>query len=733
MAVSPKIHIVSYSPDYKRGILQLMSGVPYKGLIWHWQYEENPYGLTFEPIVITHSEKVVGFNGAMSVEIIYKGESRQAIWSCDFYVHSDYRGKGLGKTVKDKQFSSNSIIMALGLSEAAAYVWKKKGCNPNEDICILRRYGKVDTVRKSVWALFQAFEYLKGFRSRVSRNACQLIINDSLAKKADVDRLWKKVGGSYKKIVVRNYEYLHWRYEKHPLARYKFIHTMRDGELVAIGVFSKYKNSARFVDMVVHSADIEARDALISGWLELYPDSSVYSCATTDNLIQKCLRTHGFCKIRDKLWHFVHSTVQHDAAPEKGWFLMPGDSDGDFLEAAATEFKHGDRKSGVTVKETNDFMDFKHMREEWAELLCKADANKLFLSWEWQYTWWETWADALGLKLILLKAYHADKLVGIAPLYIDHVRLRSGPKVRRIQFIGNAWGREGTVRTEYLEFIASKSQSPDVCDAFIEYMSEMKHWDEFVICDLQKDSDTYQQIIKHKTRRRWFVDVADKDQGMKIGTIDRFEDYVRGLGPNTRLKLFNRREYLNSRGDVEHVSASKAELDWYLSILNSFHQARWGKDCFTRPSLDFHKTLINRLSGEQNYSLNCIKVDGKPISVLYNLTAGNTVYNIQSGFNQTFNKKLSLGTLHMGYAIEESFSNVRVINFDMLAGRGKTEFYKSKYRGKTVYFVTLRATTSKKLKLLYIIKNNATKRIKHIIQNARRFIERTLTREKNVP
>jgi GNAT superfamily N-acetyltransferase len=308
-------------------------------LIWNWQFEENPYELPFEPIVIKQGEKIVGFNGAMNVGIIYDGKCMDAMWSCDFYVHSDFRGKGLGKIVKDNQFNSNSVIMALGLSETAVYVWKKKGCEPNENICALRKYRKVDSFKKLFWVSLQMLEYIKGLPTRIYSKAYQYTINDALVKKPDVDELWEKIGNSYNKIVVRNYNYLHWRYEKHPLASYQFIHVFRNTELIAIGIFRRYKNSTKFVDMVAHSKDTKARLALITGWLKSHSGSKIYSCISTDKLLQKCLLAHGFHKKHDKQWFFVHSMIQNDVHPEKNWFIMPGDSDGEFLEAAAAGFE----------------------------------------------------------------------------------------------------------------------------------------------------------------------------------------------------------------------------------------------------------------------------------------------------------------------------------------------------------------------------------------------------------
>jgi CelD/BcsL family acetyltransferase involved in cellulose biosynthesis len=261
-----------------------------------------------------------------------------------------------------------------------------------------------------------------------------------------------------------------------------------------------------------------------------------------------------------------------------------------------------------------------------------------------------------------------------------------------------------------------------VCTAFVEYLSNKKDWDEFVICDLQKNTDTYKQIKKQKKESNWFVDIAEQELGMNIGVFGKFEDYVKGLGRNTRLKLFNRRKYLNGLGNIKYASASNENVSQYLSILNTFHQKRWGKDCFAERSLDFHKTLLNRLNGQQSYSLDCINIDGKAISILYNLIMGHTVYNIQSGFDENFDKKLSLGTLHMGFAIERAFNDQSVVNFDMLAGKGKSEFYKSKYKGRMVDFVTLRVTRSLILKLLYMVSHLVLDKLKPILSKILIFL-----------
>ena len=400
---------------------------------------------------------------------------------------------------------------------------------------------------------------------------------------------------------------------------------------------------------------------------------------------------------------------------------MPVDTASLFSVSGPARSERVAGRRAITVRESGDTAVFRDLREEWTGLLQESTANKLFLSWEWQYTWWETWASRLGLRLILLRAYSDDRLVGIAPLYVDNLRLCCGLVVRRVQFVGNAWGRVDTVRTEYLEFITARAGAAEICSAFLDHLSGMRCWNEFVIRDLQKGSETYQQINRHAREYRWYMDVPEEERGISIATDGAFNDYVQGLGRNTRLRLFNRRDYFRGLGSVEHVSASSSELGAYFSILNSFHRKRWGKDCFSGPSLDFHMALIQRLGRQQDYRLDCFKVDGKPVSILYNLFAGNIVFNLQSGFIQDFDRKLSLGTLHMGYAIEDAFKDPLRTEFDLLAGSGKREFYKSKYRGETVEFVTLRITRSHLLNVWYRTKRMLPASIKRGLHKVRRF------------
>ncbi|AHI29926.1 hypothetical protein AU14_01120 [Marinobacter similis] len=81
------------------------------------------------------------------------------------------------------------------------------------------------------------------------------------------------------------------------------------------------------------------------------------------------------------------------------------------------------------------------------------------------------------------------------------------------------------------------------------------------------------------------------------------------------------------------------------------------------------------------------------------------MYNLQSGYSEDFHKKLALGSLHLGYCIEEAFRDPEVRLFDLLAGGGKHENYKIKLATNITPLISVMIVRGKLLKLLYRLKH----------------------------
>ncbi len=333
---------------------------------------------------------------------------------------------------------------------------------------------------------------------------------------------------------------------------------------------------------------------------------------------------------------------------------------------------------------TNDFQlsniqesDFQNLESDWNRLLNQSNANPLFMSWQWQYTWWQCWSNKLALELRLISVLdNNSQLVGIFPLY-----KRTEKKNNRFHFIGNTWRFSSTVRSEYISPILSKHLSHSEASQICNLVAKLLKIQTLTIRDCTKD------ISELVNPNRYLAIKRESDYGVRLECRSDFNHYLSTLGRNTRLKLFGRRTLLFQRNSIKIITIDQtpSEFDHFFLTLNTMHVSRWGRPCFDDTSLQFHKSLISRLSELDGFAvyLDMILDDDKPISCSYNISIDGTTYNIQSSFLEDYDKKISLGTLHFGFILQRAFEDPKISYFDFLVGNGKNSFYKSRYKGST--------------------------------------------------
>ena len=144
--------------------------------------------------------------------------------------------------------------------------------------------------------------------------------------------MWNKVKDGYTKIVVRNYSYIKWKYGKCRGLKYKLILVERDSELVGVGVFRKHNNGSRLVDYLGPANGLQIKYLIAKTFKNECSGSNSASCICTDEEFKNVLRFLGFRRYKDRPRFYVFSNLKNDREPEKDWFIMQGDSDGDFSE-----------------------------------------------------------------------------------------------------------------------------------------------------------------------------------------------------------------------------------------------------------------------------------------------------------------------------------------------------------------------------------------------------------------
>jgi len=355
--------------------------------------------------------------------------------------------------------------------------------------------------------------------------------------------------------------------------------------------------------------------------------------------------------------------------------------------------------TNIIIHEWNEDQ-FRNSQQEWNKLLHHSTSDPLFMSWEWQHTWWQAFSEP-NMQLKLLAATNsAGELVGLAPLYLSKARSKKIIITRRLQFIGNCWRGKATMRTELLDFMTNTSCSKDVINAFFQYINKLCHWDELILSDLKKDSDTYKLLIKETLLAKCHYRHTEEYASFHIETTEGFADYLKQLGKNTRLRLFNRRKNLEKLGNVVFTVNQNDNIKRKFELLNQLHAKRWGNPVFTGVRLQFNETLAKLMAEKDALSFSTITFDDKPVSIQYNYVINNHKYNIQAGFDEDFHKKIALGYLHFGYEIEYACDNT-ITSYDLLAGEGKNTSYKAHLTKRSVRIINLQIIRNPVVKALY--------------------------------
>ena len=304
--------------------------------------------------------------------------------------------------------------------------------------------------------------------------------------------------------------------------------------------------------------------------------------------------------------------------------------------------------------------------------------SNLFTSWHWCNEWWIQWHANFDLEVF---SFEDDSGVTHAIIPFFSQTKSFGLKQKELFFLGNLNPNNNTVFSEYPEIIYDPSYQKDVAATLCILMQQIK-WDIFYTPFFNKDGLLTSALEKQcKLDRRQF-----SGRGALIAANSKFSSYLKTLGKNTRLKLFNRRRYLNENFDAKLEYARHNEAADYLNQLNALHSIRWGKACFTNKKLAFHTNICIDAAKRGDLKLSRLIINGEVVSVLYNIVCNKVEYNLQAGYLEKFDKKLSLGTLHLGYAMERAFADESIAYFDLLVGEGKNTPYKNSFKGENTAF-----------------------------------------------
>ena len=308
-----------------------------KEKLWRWQFSGGEG--YHSSLTIQYDGKLVGFNGLMPTRFWNAGEESLMYWSCDFIVRPEYRGQGVGVGLKReliKRYCDNPIA-SFGISDSAfplllshgwkqgiragEYRWQKKTVNLRGAIKLFIQF-----VNKSIGSTVEIFsDRNQDFNSSISMN---------LPKSTLIDSLWHESKVGYSCIVTRDYKYLDWKYQQHPLAasHYQYLCVRNSANnLQAILILRREGECLYIVDYLGPAKNYSLKRYILKSVFQNYSEVLSISMVSTDPEWLAVSKYCGFHATRNFRRFVVRD---HHSNCSDNWFLMRGDSDGELLLAA---------------------------------------------------------------------------------------------------------------------------------------------------------------------------------------------------------------------------------------------------------------------------------------------------------------------------------------------------------------------------------------------------------------
>ena len=205
---------------------------------WHWKYREISPHKVYSSVAVNESDEIVAHYGGMPHRMVYQGKEVCGLAIGDIMVQQRFRSFKLFREIAamvPEEAVKDGIILGYGFPNTRAMALPAK----------LGLYEKVeDVLEANKEVRFNNNTY------RFFYKLFPLSFGDSR-----IDGLWESVKREFKLAVVRDGDYLRWRYQRHPFFRYELwgLKKRWSNELAGLAVLRSEAEKMLLVDFVCNT------------------------------------------------------------------------------------------------------------------------------------------------------------------------------------------------------------------------------------------------------------------------------------------------------------------------------------------------------------------------------------------------------------------------------------------------------------------------------------------------
>jgi CelD/BcsL family acetyltransferase involved in cellulose biosynthesis len=331
---------------------------------------------------------------------------------------------------------------------------------------------------------------------------------------------------------------------------------------------------------------------------------------------------------------------------------------------------------------------FAALRAEWNALVQKCRYDTIFLTYEWQTTWWE-YLGGGELWIVAFRRQDTDQLVGIAPLYLVTPGEGRWAGKRKFTLVGCI------EVSDYLDLIIHKEWEEEVYAAFHGWLcsSDAPAWDVLDLCNLPQDSQTYRTFPALLDPAAFHLDIHQDDVAPQFALPLHYDTYLHELVDKKQrheIRRKQRRAERETRVDFYFVGPQHnltAEMDDFAALQRA---SREDKAEFMTPEMRrFFNVMAQRMQAAGHLRLCFLSLDGEKAAALLAFEYNRKYLLYNSGYDPDAHAHLSPGWVLLAYTIQYAVA-VGCKLFDFMQGN---EEYK--YRFGSHDYAVMRAVISR--------------------------------------
>jgi CelD/BcsL family acetyltransferase involved in cellulose biosynthesis len=326
----------------------------------------------------------------------------------------------------------------------------------------------------------------------------------------------------------------------------------------------------------------------------------------------------------------------------------------------------------LSVQTYHDAGGFETLAGEWSDLLHRSSANTIFLTLEYQRTWWH----GLGKgELLILAVRDEEELIGIIPLFAT-----TDPGGQR------SLATVGCVEVaDYLDFIVAQGREEEVYAALVDYLvgPNAPAWDLLDLCNIHQDSPTLTVLPALAEARGWTVETTRDDVCPIVRLPGTWEDYLEMLAGKQRREIRRKLRHTGGQTDVDwYIVGPEHDLEVEVeAFLDLMAASALDKADFLTPRMrDFFRRL-SRVTYDAGWlQLVFLTIRGQKAAAYLNFIYDNRVLVYNSGLDWQNFPRAGAGIILTAYCIQHAIEQGREV-FDFMQGG---ERYKYQFGGQDV-------------------------------------------------